>query len=211
MQAKNPRQASSSASVHIDVPTRGAILDTALVLGEQRGWDGVQLHEIARAMSITLADLQQHFDDKNAIAEAWFDRADAALLNAPEASDWRALSPRQRLHRAIRAWLGALTPHRRLTAEMLRYKLQPEHLHLQALDAVRVSRTVQWIREVAWLPSTGWRREAEEATLTAIYLAVLSSWLVDESPASRQTERLLDGLLRQAEWAALAFGGRRGA
>ena len=130
------------------------------------------------------------------------------MLAAPEAADWRELSPRQRLHGAIRAWLDALAPHRRLTAEMLRYKFQPEHLHLQALGAVRVSRTVQWIREVAWLASTGWRRELEEASLTAIYLATLSIWLGDGTPASERTDRFLDGLLRQAEGAALAFGAR---
>jgi len=56
------------------------ILDAALDLGEQRGWDAVHLHDIAQTLEIELADIGRHYDQKDAIAEAWFDRADAALL-----------------------------------------------------------------------------------------------------------------------------------
>jgi hypothetical protein len=86
---------------------------------------------------------------------------------------------------------------------MLRYKLQPEHLHLQALGITRISRTVQWWREAARLPSTGWRREVEEAALTAIYLSTFAFWLNDDSPSAARTHQLLDGLLSVAEFAAL--------
>lgn len=184
------------------------ILDAALDLGERLGWDAVHLHEIARELGLSLADVGKHFDQKDDIAEAWFDRADAALLTVPESPGWLALSPRQRLHRAIRAWLDALAAHRRLTAAMLRYKVQPEHVHLQALGLLRVSRTVQWIREAAWLPSVGWRREVEEAVLTGIYLSTFARWLWDDSPGSERTDALLDRLLGLAERGALALGQR---
>jgi ubiquinone biosynthesis protein COQ9 len=100
-------------------------------------------------------------------------------------------------------WLDALAPHRRIVGEMLRYKLHPEHLHLQARGITRISRTVQWIREVALLPSTGWRREAEEAVLTTIYLTTFSSWLLDSSPGGERTRRLLQALLAAAEQGAI--------
>lgn len=182
------------------------ILRTALELGEARGWDAVHLHDVARAMGIGLAEIRRHYDQKDAIAEAWFDRADVALLAAPDTPGWEALSPRERLHRAIFAWLEALAPHRRLTAAMLRYKLQPEHLHLQALGLVRISRTVQWIREVALLPASGWRRELEEAALTAIYVSTFLRWLGDESAGANRTHAFLDRLLAAAERAAGRLG-----
>ncbi|MCX7961813.1 MAG: TetR/AcrR family transcriptional regulator [Burkholderiales bacterium] len=178
------------------------ILETALELGEARGWDAVHLYDIAQALGIGLADIRRHYPDKDAIAEAWFDRADTALLAVPETPGWSALSPRERIAHAIFAWLEALAPHRRLTAQMLRYKLQPEHLHLQAFGLVRISRTVQWIREVAALPAVGWRRELEEVALTSIYLATFVRWLGDESPGSARTRAFLDGLLGLAERAA---------
>ena len=45
---------------------------------------------------------------------------------------------------------------------------------MQARGIMRISRTVQWIREIAMLPSVGWRRELEEATLTTIYLTTFT-------------------------------------
>ena len=183
-------------------PLHEAIVDTALDMGEQRGWDGVHLHEIAQALGIGLADIAQRFAHKDAIAEAWFDRADQALLAAPLAPGWMQWDPLERLHAAVFAWLDALAPHRRLSGQMLRYKLQPEHLHLQALGAVRVSRTVQTMREVAGLKSTGWRREAEEAALTAMYLATLRSWLRDDSAGATASRALLRRWLARADFVA---------
>lgn len=177
----------------------GSILDAALALAEQRGWDAVHLHDVAQAMGVPLAEIARHYGDKDALVEAWFDRADVALLALPESPGWLELSPRLRLHDAICAWLEALAPHRRTSGEMLRYKFQPEHLHLQAQGAVRISRTVQWIREVARLPAVGWRREFEEAVLTSIYLATFTHWLADDSAGAERTRAFLDGLLAAAE------------
>lgn len=178
---------------HVD---KRRILDAALALAEQFGWDAVLLHAVAREAGCSLRELLQLYPDKNALADAWFDLADQGLLRAGERQDWTGLPIERRLQDAIFAWLEALSPHRTVTAQMLRYKLQPEHLHLQARGAVRVSRTVQTIREVALLPHTGWRREASEAALSAIYLATFGCWLADDTVGSKRTRKLLEDLLR---------------
>jgi AcrR family transcriptional regulator len=185
---------------------RQSILDAALDLGEQHGWDGVHLHEVAQRAGVTLAEIRRHFEHKDAFTEAWFDRADAALLAMPQTPGWAELAPRRRVHAAIAEWLGVLASHRRITAVMLRYKFQPEHLHLQAMGIMRISRTVQWIRDVALLPETGWRRELGEAALTTIYLTTFARWLADDSPGAQRTLALLDRLLALAERAALRIG-----
>jgi ubiquinone biosynthesis protein COQ9 len=184
------------------------ILDAALDLGEQRGWDELHLHDLAHALNIPLAAIAEHYTSKDAIAEAWFDRADAALLALPETPDWRARPVTERLHSAMFAWFDALgAAHRGVTRAMLRYKLRPEHLHLQALGVARVSRTVQWIREVACLPTSGWRQELEEAVLTGIYLSTFACWLTDDTAGSERTHAMLDRLLAGAERGAqFAFG-----
>ena len=171
------------------------ILDAALEQAGKVGWEAVHLHQLAEQLGLTLADIHRAYPTKDALAEAWFDRAEAALLAIAHTPGWPALPVPERLCRAICAWLDALAPHRETTRAMLRYKLQPEHLHLQALGAVRVSRTVQCICEVARLSDTGWRRELAEAALTTLYLATLSHWLYDESPGAQRTrERLRRGL-----------------
>ena len=182
------------------------ILEAALELGERHGWDALHLYDIASHLGIGLADVHRCYRQKDDIAEAWFDRADQALLAVSAAPAWHELSQRERLFRAIVAWLRPLAPHRHLTAQMLGYKLQPEHVHLQALGVVRISRTVQWIREAARVPSTGLRREIEEIAITTIYLAAFAHWLRDDSPGSRRTHELLDRFLGVAERAATGFG-----
>jgi ubiquinone biosynthesis protein COQ9 len=181
------------------------ILDTALKIGERDGWSAVRLHGIASEMGIALEDVHRHFEQKDALAEAWFDRADRAMVRASDIPGWSSLSERQRLFRAIWTWLEALAPHRRVTLSMLQYKFQPEHLHLQALGITRVSRTVQLIREAAALRTVGLRRELEEAALTSLYLATFAVWLNDGTPGSERSRELLDRLLGAAEATSLGL------
>ena len=181
------------------------ILETALTLGERQGWDAVHLHDVAREMGIVLTDIHRHVRQKDDLAEAWFDRADLALVRAGDCAEWDSLPVRERLLRTILAWFDALAPHRELSVEMLRYKLQPDHLHLHAAGLMRISRTVQWIRETARLSAVGWRRELEEAVLTGIFLSTVGCWLLDKSPDARRTRAWLEGRLAAAERVALHF------
>jgi AcrR family transcriptional regulator len=181
---------------------KGAILEVALQLAEKGSWDEIHLFDVARHMGVGLADIHRHFPNKDALAEAWFDLADASLLRLAQTPGWLQLPQRQRLHHAYAEWLETLAPHRRLTREMLGYKMQPEHVHLQVRGVMRVSDTVQWIREVAMVPEVGWRRELAETVLTSIFLTVFTHWLFDGSPQSRRTDKLLDTLLRGADFGA---------
>ena len=189
--------------MHEDRDRAEQILDTALELGERHGWDAVHLHDVARQLGIVLAEIHQHYGQKDDLAEAWFDRADRALIRAGECAEWDGLSPSERLARTILAWFDALAPHRKLSVEMMRYKMQPDHLHLQIGALTRISRTVQWIRETARLNTVGWRREVEEVVLTGIFLGSVGCWLLDRSPDASRTRAWLDRQLSAAERVAL--------
>jgi ubiquinone biosynthesis protein COQ9 len=187
--------------------TRKSLVQTALRLARERGgWGKLHLHELARESGMSLDDFSKHFRDKDELADGCFDDADCALRAVHQQPGWQNLPPRERLHRAMMAWFNALTPNRDLTSEMLKYRLRPEHLHLQARGVARISRTVQWIREAAHLPTFGWKRELEEAVLTTIFLATVSMWLLDRTLGNERTEKLLGSLLRGAERGALWFG-----
>jgi AcrR family transcriptional regulator len=175
------------------------ILDTALELAEYRGWEAVRLHDVAGALQIDLDTVRRYYPEKEALVEAWFDRADAAMLNASTDPELALLGPDARLHRLIMTWLEALAPHRRVTREMLWNKLEPGHLHVQIPAVLRISRTVQWLREAAGRRATFLWRALEETGLTSIYLTTFLSWLRDESPDAMNTERLLSRLLRMAQ------------
>ena len=181
------------------------IVDAALALGEARTWNAVHLYDIADHMGLGLADIERHFRNKDEIAEAWFRRADHALAACGNEPGWMALSVRERLARAIRAWFAALEPHKDITIEMLQYKVQPDHIHLVIQGVLRTSATVQWVREVARVPSTGLRRELEEPALTAIFLSTMALWLTDRTPGTPRAWSGMEQQLALAERVALRW------
>ncbi|MFQ6021719.1 MAG: TetR/AcrR family transcriptional regulator [Acidiferrobacterales bacterium] len=181
----------------VDIKDR--IIDTALALAEARSWEAVRLHDVGAALDLSLNDIRAHFREKEELVEAWFDRADRAMLEDAATAEFQALPARQRVHRAIMTWLAALAPHRKVTREMIWGKLEPGHLHVQIPALMRISRTVQWLREAAHRDVTFLRRALEETGLTTIYLMTFFYWMRDESGNAVRTSQFLDRLLTNAE------------
>jgi AcrR family transcriptional regulator len=179
---------------------RERIVDAALALAEQRSWEAVRLHDVAAALGIALDDIRRHFREKEELVDAWFDRADQAMLVTAATPEFLALATRERLHRVIMRWLEALHPHRRVTRQMILGKLEPGHLHIQIPGLLRISRTVQWMREAAGFQPPGMTRRAlEEVVTTAIYLMTFAHWMADDSPQSARTAAFLDRRLQETE------------
>jgi ubiquinone biosynthesis protein COQ9 len=178
--------------------TRDAIVDAALVLAEQRSWEAVRLHEVAKALSVTLDELRAHFREKEEIVDAWFDRADGIMLDDAARPEYARLPAAERLERSLMAWFAALSAHRRVTREMILNKLEPGHVHYQFSGLLRVSRTVQWLREAAGRDAVLPWRAIEETALTAIYLAAFFHWMYDGSVDAEGTRTFLRRQLERA-------------
>lgn len=181
--------------------TRQAIVDAALEQAERRSWEAVRLHHLAGALGVALDDIRAHFREKEDIVDAWFDRADAAMLGESEKRDFLALGARERIERLLLAWLDALAPHRRVTRQMILNKLEPGHVHYQIGGVLRLSRTVQWLREAARREAALPWRAIEETLLTSLYLAVFFYWMRDASPGASRTRAFLG---RRLDWAERA-------
>ena len=160
---------------------RSTILDKALQLGLERGWEELRLHDVAGALDIPLADIAQHFSQKDDLVDAWFDRADQHLLGVKAESDWLALPAERRIEEVIWRWFEVLAPYRRLTGQMLLYKLEPGHIHLQIGGVLRISRTVQWLMEAADLKARHWQRIRQEIALSTVFVSTFVHWLNDSS------------------------------
>ena len=89
---------------------------------------------------------------------------------------------------------------------MLLYKLEFGHIHLQVMGIMRISRTVQWFREVARIDTTGLRRALEETGTTTIYLATFCHWLRDGSPDFQKTRDFLKQALLNSKNCAAKVG-----
>jgi len=174
------------------------IVDAALELAEQSRWEAVRLHQISAHTGIPLSDIHHLFGEKEDLIDAWFDRADQALLKVANAPGFLTKTMAERLHTLLMAWLDALAGHRKATRDMVWGKLEPGHLHYQINGLLRVSRTVQWWREAAGLTTTLPLRAFEEVALTGIYLATFVYWMCDETENSSATQRFLHDRLEQA-------------
>lgn len=178
---------------------RNTILDTAMQLAETTSWEMLHLHDIATELNISLEQIRQCYPQKDDLVEAWYDRADARALQVTEDPEFLKLSMSERLHQIIMAWLDALAVHKSVSRDMLFYKMEPGHVHLQVLGLLRISRTVQWFREAAQQDSTHLQRIFDEIGLTAIYVMSFVYWMYDNSEHQTHTREFLRHRLERAE------------
>lgn len=178
------------------------ILEAALTLGDVNGWERLTFTQIARFLKVSLADIHCHFKQKDDLVDAWFDRADATMLaRFPEQG--ASMSRTQRLNLAIQVWLDTLAGHHKLTGEMLLYKLEPGHIHLQAAALLRISRTVQWFREAADLKAAHVARIGQEVALSSLFVGTFIYWLNDASKHQKDTRQRLQKSLNRGKWIRL--------
>jgi AcrR family transcriptional regulator len=171
------------------------IVDTAVELAEEVGWENLRLRKVADRLGVPLTSVLDNFRDADAVADAWFARALTAMVPPPEPS-FEALSARARVHAVLMRWFDAQAAHSRVAGEMLRTKLYPSHPHHWVPMIFSLSRLIQWVREAALLDAGGGRRQREEVGLTWAFLRTLRVWLSDGSPGHDYTRRFLDRRLR---------------
>ena len=185
------------------------IVDTALEMAEEVGWGALRLSDLAARLEVPMAELLASYRDKDAIADAWFGRALAAMLAAPP-KDVAARPAKERLYYLLSRWFDALAGHRAVTGQMLREKLYPSHPHHWVPMIFNLSRTIQWLRDAARLEAGGRRRQLEEVGLTLLFLAALRVWLGDDTPGQARTREFLEHRLERADRTmARLYGAKR--
>ena len=178
---------------------RQRILDRAIELAQQSSWASLNFSQLADSLNCSLADIGQHFRSKDDMAEAFFDRADRVMWALSSNKAYRNLTEEDKLFECIMCWFESLTPYKPLVKEMLGYKLEPGHFHLQGHGITRISRTVQWFLDVAEREHGGLKRSADELAVTSAYLTSFSCFLFDKSEGHRKTRALLKRLLHQID------------
>ena len=181
-----------------EAPLDQRIVDGALDLAEEVGWDGLRLREVAACLDVPLTEVLARYRDLDAVANAWFRLAWAAMLAKPP-KGFAARPARERLHLVMMRWFDALAPHREVTGQILATKLYPSHPHHWVPLVFNLSRSIHWLREAALLDAVGRRRQMEEVGLTALFLTTLAVWLRDETPGQSRTREVLRHRLADAD------------
>ena len=173
------------------------IVDETVALAEEIGWSCVRLHLVAERLGISLAELQTHFRDIDAIADAWFERALQAML-APVPDGFAMQTSPERLYLLLMRWFDALALHRTVSHQMLNEKLYLSHPHHWVPMIFNLSRTIQWLRDAALLDADGRCRKIEEIGLSALFLAALAVWCRDDTQDQERTRQFLERRLSRA-------------
>ncbi|MEH6631565.1 MAG: hypothetical protein V7776_12085 [Halopseudomonas aestusnigri] len=180
------------------------IIDEALAFADAHGWSHSTLGLLAAHMGVEVNDIRGHFPDANAIANAWFSRAqDAMLANPPKG--FYDLPVRERIHLLMMLWFDTLAPHRAVAAQILTAKTHAPHFHHWMPAIFSLSRTIQLLRDTAQLHAKGRRQQIEEIGLTALFLSIMKVWCRDDSPDQERTRRTLNRRLQQIDQNILKF------
>ncbi|RME88249.1 MAG: TetR/AcrR family transcriptional regulator [Anaerolineae bacterium] len=99
--------------------TRDQILDAAAQIFRQKGYHAASMQDIAEAVNLQKASLYHHVSSKQEILLALLDRALELLTERVSAAAQSGLSPDEKLHRMVRAYLEAMTEHIDLAAVLL--------------------------------------------------------------------------------------------
>ena len=154
-------------------PLERRVVDAALALAAEVGWEQVRLSTIADRIRMPLAEIGRHFRDVDTIANVWFDSARLTMLALP-AAELAGRPADERIALAFIAWLDGLALHRQVAADVLRHKLYPSHPHHWVPLIFDLSRFVHDLLDVARGPGSGTMEVSD-------HVAIARDWIFDNA------------------------------
>jgi ubiquinone biosynthesis protein COQ9 len=175
---------------------RGKIIETALKLAAERGWNGLTLDEIASGADYNLAEFRQEFAAKAQILAAFtraIDDAVMAKIDRPEPGT----AARDRLFDVLMTRFEVMAPYkeglRRILSD-LRYRPGESLAQFGA-----AGRSVYWMLAAAGIDTEGPRAAFRIPGVMGIYARAFDIWLEDDDPGMARTMAALDSRLRRGE------------
>jgi AcrR family transcriptional regulator len=173
------------------------ILDAALELFRQDGFDTATMRDIARKAGVATGAAYYYYPSKDAIVMGFYQRSNAEMQPKIEAalSDVNGLE--KRLCEVIRVKLAHFAPNRGVLRALLRNGADPKHPLSPFSPQTKEIRDIDiaWFRRI--LVDCGVRipRDLEPhlpGVLWFFQMGVIFFWVIDESANQTRTERLLD-------------------
>ena len=176
------------------------ILDAALELFRQEGFDTTTMRDIARKAEVATGAAYYYYPSKDAIVMDFYQRSCAEMqpkIEAAEAALKRAAGLEARLRELIRVKLAHFAPNRGVLRALLRNGADPRHPLSPFSPQTREIRDIDlaWFRRI--LVDCGMRipRDLEPhlpGVLWFFQMGVIFFWVIDESPNQARSARLLE-------------------
>jgi AcrR family transcriptional regulator len=180
--------------------TRERILDAALQLFREQGFDETTMRDISKAAGVATGAAYYYFRSKEELVMAFYVRtAEEARTLTPELIA-RTTDLRKRLHAVIDLKLSQFAKHRRLLIALLRIGIDPKHplspfgaetapMREESIEDFRLAlegSNVKIPKELRGdLPRLLWLYQ----------MGIILFWIFDESPGRKKTQKLLEGSL----------------
>ena len=173
------------------------ILDAALELFRQEGFDTATMRDIARKAGVATGAAYYYYPSKDAIVMGFYQRSNAEMQPKIEAALSEVNGLEKRLCAVIRVKLAHFAPNRGVLRALLRNGADPKHPLSPFSPQTKEIRDIDmaWFRRI--LVDCGVRvpRDLEPhlpGVLWFFQMGVIFFWVIDESANQTRTERLLD-------------------
>jgi AcrR family transcriptional regulator len=204
-----------SEALTTDAPAEGTaalILQTALQLFRERGFEVTTMRDIAHAAKVATGAAYYYFPSKEAIVFAYYDQVQRRHAQKVR-EEWKGNSGlRARLGILLHSKLEILKDDRRFLGALFRYVGDPEHPLSVFGKGTQIQRAQSMAIFREAIVGTGLSEEMLQLLPPALWLAHLGMilfFIYDESSGQQKTHKLMDGvldLLAQAiEWTNSAF------
>jgi AcrR family transcriptional regulator len=173
------------------------ILEAALALFRQEGFDATTMRDIAKKAGVATGAAYYYYPSKDAIVLDFYARSCAEMQPKIEAALQHVSGLERRLNGLIRVKLAHFAPNRGVLRALLRNGADPKHPLSPFSPQTNEIRDIDiaWFRRI--LVDCGVRipRDLEPhlpGILWFFQMGVIFFWVIDESPDQARTGRLLD-------------------
>ncbi len=175
--------------------TRRQILDSALALFREHGFEETTIRDIASRAGLSLGAAYYYFKSKEAIVAAYYDYVQQEHQTRAREAFTRSQGLRDRLRAAFHTNIDSMKEDRRLLRALFRYGGDPDHPLSWFGPATRRQR--QLCADVFAEAIAGERlpddvRDAAPTLLWTLNMGILLYFLYDASPDQRRTRKLID-------------------
>lgn len=177
--------------------TRAAILNSALDLLQEHGYEKTTMREIAKRAGVSLGNAYHYFGSKEHLIQAFYHRLHKDHLNATRAMLQRETSLKERLLAVMRLKISTLEPYHEFAGVLFKTAADPHSpLNPFAHESAPVRRdSIKLFEEVvgetrARIPAD--LRGELPYLLWLYHMGVILFWIHDSSPKRGRTYRLID-------------------
>lgn len=177
--------------------TRATILDAALVLFRERGYDSTTMRAVATSAGVSVGNAYYYFDSKDHLVQAFYDEIQVEHAKGAAAVLAREHQFARRLVGCELAWLEVSSPYHAFAGKFFKVAAEPTSPLSPFSEESRPAREASTAIYRAVLEGSGIKVDAElrgelPDLLWLYHMGVVLFWVHDATPGQERTRLLIE-------------------